>query len=127
MFSELPPKNGHVQVRRHVSNVPDSPRLALAGFHDLIHCMASAIFSAAIRVGKLVLAHGTTGQIEASTTRKPCTPLTRPCVSTTAIGSSGRPMRHEHEACHTPIAALRTKASIALSSPMTSVKGETSQ
>src|SRR3979411_3040425 len=61
--------------------------------------MAAAIFSAAIRVGKLVLAHGTTGKIEASTTRKPCTPLTRPCVSTTAIGSSGRPLRQEHEAC----------------------------
>src|SRR5258705_9515408 len=96
------------------------------GLHHIVHCMASAIFSAAIRVGKLVLAHGTTGKIEASTTRKPCTPLTRPCVSTTAIGSSGRPMRHEHEACHTPIAALRTKASIASSSLMPSSNGNPS-
>src|ERR1700755_2281337 len=68
-------------------------------------CIAAAIFSAAIRVGKLVLAHGTTGKIEASTTRKPCTPLTRPCVSTTAIGSSARPIRHVHEAGPQPIAA----------------------
>ena len=40
--------------------------------------MASAIFSAAISVGKFVLAHGTSGKIEASTTRKPSTPRTRP-------------------------------------------------
>src|SRR5207237_1362836 len=72
-----------------------------------------------MRTGKLVLAHGTTGKIEASITRSPCTPLTRPCVSTTAIGSSARPIRHEQEACHTPIAALRTKASSASSSLMT--------
>src|ERR1700680_3920237 len=110
MFSELPPKNGHCQSP--YSRVPDSPRPALAGFHDVIHCMASAIFSAAIRVGKLVLAQGTTGKIEASTTRKPCIPLTRPCVSTTAIGSSGRPMRHEHEAWQTTIAALRQEGSL---------------
>ena len=71
--------------------------------------IASAIFSAVISVGKFVLAHGTTGKIDASTARSPCTPLTRPCVSTTVIGSSARPMRHEHDACHTPIAALRTK------------------
>jgi hypothetical protein len=31
----------------------------------------------------LVLAHGSTGKIEASTTRRPCTPLTRPWVSMT--------------------------------------------
>jgi hypothetical protein len=42
------------------------------------HCIAAAIFSADIRVGKLVLAQGTTGKIEASTTRRPWTPLTRP-------------------------------------------------
>jgi hypothetical protein len=35
------------------------------------HCIASAIFSAVISTGKLVLAQGTTGKIEASTTRKP--------------------------------------------------------
>ena len=28
------------------------------------HCMVAAIFSAAIKVGKLVLAHGTTGKID---------------------------------------------------------------
>ena len=45
-----------------------------------IHCatIASAIFSAVIKVGKLVLAHGTTGNSEASTTRSPPTPRTRP-------------------------------------------------
>jgi hypothetical protein len=40
--------------------------------------IASAIFSAVIRVGKLVLAHGTAGNSEASTTRRPLTPRTRP-------------------------------------------------
>ena len=40
--------------------------------------MVSAIFSAVIIVGKFVLAHGTTGKIEASTTRKPAIPLTLP-------------------------------------------------
>jgi hypothetical protein len=45
-----------------------------------VHCatIASAIFSAVIKVGKLVLAHGTTGNSEASTTRSPPTPRTRP-------------------------------------------------
>ena len=71
----------------------------------LTHIIASAIFSAAISVGKLVFAHGTTGKIEASTTRKSCMPLTRPCVSTTAIGSSVRPIQREQEACQTPIYA----------------------
>src|SRR5215475_624235 len=75
-------------------------------FSTLHRIIASAIFSAVISVGKLVLAQGTTGKIEASTTRRPCTPLTRPSVSTTVIGSSVLPMRHEHEACQTPIAAL---------------------
>src|SRR3984957_13269392 len=67
--------------------------------------MSSAIFSAAIMVGKLVFAHGTTGNIEASTTRSPCTPRTLPAWSVTAIGSSSAPMRQEHEQCHTPTAA----------------------
>ena len=42
------------------------------------HTIAAAIFSADISTGKLVLAHGTTGKIEASTTRRPWTALTRP-------------------------------------------------
>src|SRR6516225_10494947 len=50
--------------------------------------IASAIFSAVIKVGKLVLAPGTTGNSDASTTRKPPTPRTRPWLSVTAIGSS---------------------------------------
>src|SRR5215813_15038967 len=55
--------------------------------------IASAIFSAVISVGKLVLAQGTTGKIEASTTRKPSTPRTRPWGSVTAMLSPYAPMR----------------------------------
>jgi hypothetical protein len=40
--------------------------------------IASAIFSAVIKVGKLVSAQGNTGNSEASTTRKPATLRTRP-------------------------------------------------
>src|SRR5262245_29223943 len=89
----------------------------LLGCHGAI--IAAEIFSAVMSVGKLVLAQGTTGNTEASTTRRLCTPLTRPWVSTTDLGSSGRPMRQEQEACHTPIAALRTNASSASSSVIT--------
>ena len=88
--------------------------------------MASAIFSAAIRVGKLVLAQGTSGKIEASTTRRPLTPRTRPSGSVTAIGSPSAPMRQLQEACHTPMVALRTKSSSASSSAMTSSMGPAS-
>src|SRR6476646_9219620 len=80
----------------------------------------SAIVSAVMRVGKLVLAQGTRGKIEASTTRRPSTPRTRPCASVTAMGSPSAPIRQLQEACHTPIAALRTNASQASSSPITS-------
>src|SRR4029450_2674345 len=67
------------------------------------HCIAAAIFSADIRTGKLVLAHGTTGKIEASTTRRPWTPLTRPWLSTTAMGSSARARTHSAaQAAYTP-------------------------
>ena len=78
--------------------------------------MASAHFSAVISTGKFVLAHGTTGKIEASTTRSPSTARTRPAGSVTAIGSSSLPIRHVQEACHTPTAALRTNASSCSSS-----------
>src|SRR5579872_1626619 len=73
--------------------------------------IASDTFSAVISTGKFVLAHGTTGKIEASVTRNPVTPRTRPTLSVTAIGSSAAPMRQEQEACHTPTEAFRTKAS----------------
>jgi len=43
-------------------------------------------------VGRLVFARGTLGMTEASTTRKLLTPLTRQFWSTTAAGSSGRPI-----------------------------------
>src|SRR3954462_7986471 len=82
--------------------------------------MASAIFSAVIRTGKLVLAQGTCGNTEASTTRNPPTPRTRPAGSVTAIGSSSDPIRQEQVACHVPTAARRTKASQASSSVITS-------
>jgi hypothetical protein len=48
---------------------------------------SSAIFSATIRVGALVFAPGTTGKIDASTTRNPSTPRTRANSSVTASGS----------------------------------------
>jgi hypothetical protein len=41
--------------------------------NQTLHCIPAAIFSVII-VEKLVLAQGTTGKIEASTMRKPCTP-----------------------------------------------------
>src|SRR5215471_9982287 len=114
---------GHLAAHRAEPNESDDNLIRHSLFpFAFAHCIASAIFSAVMSTGKLVLAHGTTGKIEASTTRKPCTPLTRPWVSTTAIGSSSRPMRHEHEACQTPIVAFRTKASSASSSFITSSK-----
>ena len=67
--------------------------------------MSSAIFSATIMVGKLVLAQGTTGKIEASTTRK-SVHATHPARG---IGHRHRivaaPMRQEQEQCQTPTAA----------------------
>ena len=37
----------------HASSAPNSPRAAPAGLRDAVHCIVSAIFSAAIRAGKL--------------------------------------------------------------------------
>ena len=78
--------------------------------------------TASINVGTLVFAHGTTGNSDASTTRNPGTPRTSPVGSVTAIGSSACPMRAEHDACQTPIAAWRMKASNLSSSRITSSK-----
>ena len=52
-----------------------------------------AAFSAIISVGLLVLPLVMVGITPASTTRKPATPRTRKRLSTTARGSSSRPMR----------------------------------
>jgi hypothetical protein len=40
-------------VGGHASSAPNSPRAAPAGLHDVDHSIVSAIFSAAIRIGKL--------------------------------------------------------------------------
>ena len=71
----------------------DAPPKGCAPTQFARSAIASAIFSAVISVGKLVLAQGTSGKIEASTTRRPSTPRTRPCVSVTAMGSPSAPMR----------------------------------
>src|SRR5690242_14356112 len=80
--------------RNDEADVPQTPEVGLRGQlpkRRVAHAIAAAIFSADISTGKLVLAQGTTGKIEASATRSPWTPLTRPWLSTTAIGSSSRP------------------------------------
>ncbi|GCD40220.1 hypothetical protein OEIGOIKO_08077 [Streptomyces chrestomyceticus JCM 4735] len=53
---------------------------------------ASASSSAAARTGSCVLAAGAVGRTEASATRRPATPWTAPCPSTTARGSPAGPV-----------------------------------
>jgi 4-amino-4-deoxy-L-arabinose transferase-like glycosyltransferase len=55
--------------------------------------IAAEIFSATMMVGMLVLARGTVGISDASTTRRPSMPCTRPAGSTTASRSSAGPIR----------------------------------
>src|SRR6218665_3831349 len=52
----------------------------------------SAAFSASISVGALVLPLVMVGMAPASTTRSPAMPRTRSCGSSTAIGTSSRPI-----------------------------------
>ena len=62
------------------------------GFRQTPPCIHCAAFSAIIRVGELVLPLVISGITPASTTRRPRMPRTRRCESTTAIGSSSRPI-----------------------------------
>ena|ERR1051326_871553 len=59
----------------------------------------AAICSAIMTVVIWVLARGTSGMIDASTTRRPSTPITRPSESTTDRGSSTGPIRQVPTAC----------------------------
>ncbi len=54
--------------------------------HALSSRMRAAIRSPTIMVGRLVLAQGTLGKIEASQTRNPSTPITLPFASTNCHG-----------------------------------------
>src|SRR5690606_5477924 len=73
----------------------------------------SAIFSAIMIVGRFVLAQGMDGMTDASQTRSPPTPWTRPDGSVTAIGSSEAPIRQVPLGCQTPATAPSTKRSSA--------------
>ncbi len=57
----------------------------------------SAAFSASMMVGALRFPLVIEGMIEASTTRKASTPITRVSGSTTAAGSSAFPILHVHD------------------------------
>jgi hypothetical protein len=55
--------------------------------------MWSAAFSPTMIEGALVLPLVTCGKIDESASLRPSTPITRACGSTTAPGSSARPIR----------------------------------
>jgi len=64
---------------------PDESHELMSGRPDQYPAlMSSAIFSPAMMVVSMVLALTTLGMIEASTMRKPATPITRALLSTTA-------------------------------------------
>ncbi len=77
-FAAEPP---HRLLRQHVGVDVDGDRAHALRAPALI---AAEIFSASMMVGMLVLPRGTVGMIEASTTRNPAMPSTRPLVSVTA-------------------------------------------
>lgn len=76
----------------------------------------SAIRSAIMIVGMLVLAQGIDGISDASQTLNPSTPCTRPVDDATAMGSSADPMRHVPDGCHVPPTWRRTNSVSAASS-----------
>jgi hypothetical protein len=71
----------HRLLRQHMGVDVDGDRAHPLRAPALI---AAEIFSASMMVGMLVLPRGTVGMIEASTTRNPAMPSTRPLVSVTA-------------------------------------------
>src|SRR5712691_11980025 len=79
------------------------------------HCIHSATRSAIMIVVALVLERVTLGMIEASTTRKPWIPCTRPYWSTTAMWSDAGPILHVPDVwCALP-AVFNSQASSAAS------------
>lgn len=72
--------------------------------------------SAIIITGALVLTETSRGMIDASATRKPCTPRTRSSLSTTAILSVAGPIRAVPAGWSTDLAVRRTKSRKASSS-----------
>src|SRR5262245_16517162 len=78
--------------------------------------ISAAIFSATMMVGMLVFPRGTVGIIEASATRRPGIPRTRPAVSTTAWQSFAAPMRQVPTGWNVPATFWRMCSASASSS-----------
>ena len=72
--------------------------------------------SAIMIVVRFVFARGTSGIMDASTTRNPSVPSTRHSGSTTDRGSSGAPIRHVPQACQNSWPSVSSHASSRLSS-----------
>ena len=72
--------------------------------------MAAANFSATMMTGMCVLPLGTVGMIDASATRKPSTPWTRPVGSQLRAGHRCDPMRHVPHIWPVPVTYSLTKS-----------------